>query len=219
MPAGIDHPPLVIGSHGLLSNADSPKQIELARQCNKKGIAFFRFDHRGCGASSGIFQKATSLAARRLDLISAINVMQASNDIGNKIGLFGSSLGGAVCLSVAGEFNIDALVTFAAPVCSRLLLEQLERADADNYKQILPDQDNLFFDISDKLSKIKTILIFHGEADKVVLPSNAEKIYKSAGEPKKLIMQKNGDHMMNNPEHQQEFIRESVFWFNTRLKK
>ena len=46
-----DLPPVVIGSHGLLSNSSSPKQIQLARKCNEYGIAFFRFDHRGCGQS------------------------------------------------------------------------------------------------------------------------------------------------------------------------
>ena len=39
----IKSPPVVIGSHGLLSNRDSPKQIELAHRCNANGIAYFRY--------------------------------------------------------------------------------------------------------------------------------------------------------------------------------
>ena len=50
---GMPLPPIVVGSHGLLSSGSSPKQIELARQCSENGMAFFRFDHRGCGHSDG----------------------------------------------------------------------------------------------------------------------------------------------------------------------
>ena len=67
-----DLPPIVIGSHGLLSNSYSPKQITLARECNANGIAYFRFDHRGCGQSNGVFNEVTSLEGRRNDLICAI---------------------------------------------------------------------------------------------------------------------------------------------------
>ena len=49
--------PVVIGSHGLLSSGNSPKQIELAKRCGEFGIAFFRFDHRGCGKSEGVFKE------------------------------------------------------------------------------------------------------------------------------------------------------------------
>ena len=66
-----ENPPLVIGSHGLESSGDSPKQIALAEKCNKAGIAFFRFDHSGCGNSEGNFPEVTSLESRREDLISA----------------------------------------------------------------------------------------------------------------------------------------------------
>ena len=83
-----DLPPIVIGSHGLLSNSYSPKQIALARECNANGIAYFRFDHRGCGQSNGVFNEVTSLEGRHNDLISAIKTMQMRKDIGEKIGLF-----------------------------------------------------------------------------------------------------------------------------------
>jgi alpha-beta hydrolase superfamily lysophospholipase len=50
-----DLPPVVIGSHGLLSSRRSPKQIALANRCCRYGMAFFRFDHRGVGDSQGPF--------------------------------------------------------------------------------------------------------------------------------------------------------------------
>jgi alpha-beta hydrolase superfamily lysophospholipase len=69
-------PPVVIGSHGLLSDSDSPKQRQLAEQCNRIGLAYFRFDHRGCGKSQGYFGEVTSLDARANDLKDAIEMVR-----------------------------------------------------------------------------------------------------------------------------------------------
>ncbi|MCK7511694.1 MAG: alpha/beta hydrolase [Desulfobacterales bacterium] len=114
-----DNPPVVIGCHGLLSDRSSPKQIALAEACNALGLAFFRFDHRGCGESAG---KAgggdTSLEGRASDLLHAIRLLESRPGLGKQIGLFGSSMGGAVCLRVASERPVAAVVTFAAPVRS-----------------------------------------------------------------------------------------------------
>ncbi len=210
-----DRPPVVIGSHGLLSSSSSPKQIELAKQCNEYGIAFFRFDHRGCGQSNGIFKDVTSIEARCNDLISAIKTIQIRKDAGDRIGLFGSSMGGAVCISVAAAFDVDSLVTFAAPVRSSSIIEALEKSDNSNTQKPPLDKKYLQSNISDKLSSLHHILIFHGDSDNLVPPSNAREIYAKAGEPKKLIMQKDGDHRMSNKEHQKNFVREAAFWFKT----
>ena len=115
------NPPIVIGCHGLLSNSDSPKQTALAKHCNTVCLAFFRFDHRGCGASEGDLKKNTSFQGRCRDLGFALNKIQSLGIVNDRIGLFGSSLGGSVCLQVAGAQNIHALVTFSAPFRSRLI--------------------------------------------------------------------------------------------------
>ena len=208
-----EYPPVVIGSHGLFSSGSSPKQIALARQCNAFGIAFFRFDHRGCGRSQGVFQDVTSIEARCNDMISAIKIIQDRKDTGNRIGLFGSSMGGAVCLSVFAESDVYSIVTCATPVRSSSIIKTPEKSDNSNtgnppfYKRYLDS------DISDKLSYTHHILIFHGDSDELVPPSNAREIYEKAGDPKKLIIQKGGDHRMSNKTHQENFVRESALWF------
>ena len=83
-----ERPPVVIGSHGLLSSSSSPKQIALARACTAAGIAYFRFDHRGRGKSEGVFKKVTSIEARCADLLCAIKCIQSRADTGSKLGLF-----------------------------------------------------------------------------------------------------------------------------------
>jgi len=212
-----DQPPVVIGSHGLYSSKDSPKQIALARACNRLGMAYFRFDHRGCGSSQGKFERVTSLAARCQDLKDAVEAVLKHGGTGRPIGLFGSSMGGTVSLSIADEVGAAAIVTFAAPIYSQLPGGPLAHAAGHNNAEIFFDSRKRAFDITKKLPQIKNILIIHGDADKTVMLSHARKIYRLANEPKKLIVQENGDHRMSNINHQNEFLREASSWFKSGL--
>jgi len=207
---------VVIGSHGLLSDSNSPKQIALAKCCTAHGMGFFRFDHRGCGKSDGVFKKVTTLKGRCDDLAAAITTIKNRTDTPREIGLFGSSLGGAACISVANRFCINTIVTFAAPVNNRSIIDAVKKSDdytEDDYKFY---QKNLQFDITGNLLGISNILVFHGDSDHVVDLSHGEKIYNIASEPKKMIIQKGGDHSMGNREHQKAFVQKAVCWFKER---
>jgi alpha-beta hydrolase superfamily lysophospholipase len=206
-------PPVVIGSHGLYSTSSSPKQIALAGECNRLGIAYFRFDHRGCGRSEGEFNRVTSLEARCQDLVAAVEIIHSRIDTSGSLGLFGSSMGGTVCLNTAGQLAVDAMVTFAAPIRSDLTGSQPETPRSE----IVFDAAKRRFDITKGLSGISNILIFHGDADDVVPVSHAREIYSLAHQPKQMIIQKGGDHPMSNKAHQKEFIREAALWFKQSL--
>jgi alpha-beta hydrolase superfamily lysophospholipase len=212
-----DRPPVVIGSHGLYSSQDSPKQIALARACNALGMAYFRFDHCGCGLSQGEFEQVTSLAARCTDLKKAVEAIKSRKETGHRIGLFGSSMGGTVCLSVAGELNINPIVTFAAPLRSNIRDEQFKQTRNHKTPGIFLDANKSDFDISENLAQVRNILILHGEKDETVPLSHAEEIHRLAGEPKRIVVQPNGDHRMSNETHQSEFIREASLWFKSGL--
>lgn len=213
----VPHPPFVVGSHGLFSNGDSPKQLSLARELNTVGIAFFRFDHRGCGQSAGRLETDTSLAARCADLRCAVETLQRRSDLSTRFGLFGSSFGGAVCLSLAPETTVSALVVNAAPVRSRSLNEGEITAggpagiDGSFYRE------NLQFDVSEKLSAIRTVCVFHGSADRVVPVENGMEIFERAGDPKKIAVFEGGDHRMSRVSDQRRFVREAVAWFCRHL--
>jgi len=212
----VDKPPLVIGSHGLFSDKNSPKQIQLAQQCNRNRIAFFRFDHRGCGESNAPFEEVTSLDARCTDLIAAANMLSARGDLGDRVGLFGSSLGGAVCLAAARQVKPVAVITWAAPVRS------IDIVDSKADLKTAENADMLFkknpYDISNQLSEIRNILIFHGEVDEIVPLSHATEIFERVKEPKKIILFPHSDHRMSHPADQQEFIRQAALWFQSYLK-
>lgn len=65
--------------------------------------------------------------------------------------------------------------------------------------------------------KVENILIVHGEADEIVPLPHAQEIYRLAREPKKLIVQKNGDHRMSSKKHQVEFIHKASRWLKSGL--
>ena len=210
-------PPVVIGLHGLYSSQESPKQIALARACNALGLAYLRFDHRGCGRSQGKFEKDTSLAARCRDLKSAIETVIAQADTSDHIGLFGSSMGGTVSLKVAADLNLDTIVTFAAPLRTsvRPITDRIKMEPQTN--AIYLDAGRSDFDISPCIPRIANILIIHGDADETVPVSHAKEIYSLAANPKKLIIQHKGDHRMSHAQHQKDFIRIASSWLKSGL--
>ena len=210
-------PPVVIGSHGLYSTSQSPKQIELGNRCAEAGIAFFRFDHRGCGDSQGDIRKDTTLHLRCVDMLKAAEALKKEGLSCNKLGLFGSSFGGAVCMSVANELSARGLIINAAPVKSGRILDHLEQSDTTKPRASVLFKKTLRFDLTHLLKSLHHILIFHGDADEVVPVSEALEIHELAGAPKRLIVFENGDHVMSNPDHQEIFARESVEWFREHL--
>ncbi|MDX9817968.1 MAG: alpha/beta hydrolase [Desulfococcus multivorans] len=211
-------PPVVIGSHGLFSTGDSPKQIALAEKCLEFGIAYFRFDHRGCGGSDGVFGEVTAFENRRRDLLSAISAVRATEKTGDVTGLFGSSLGGAVVLSVALEADVAAVVTYAATLDGNRIVQHLKNGKGAPHNHPKIDPEALRFDISDRIDGIHHILIVHGDSDRIISSSEAHRIYQKARMPKRLIMLRNGDHPMSLPENQEKFVREAALWFKSAMK-
>src|SRR4030042_416088 len=105
----------VIASHGLLSSKNSEKYIALGERLSQEGIAMLRFDFRGIGESEGSIENDT-VSRRILDLGSAIDFVKSNPDLGNRIGLLGSSLGGYISLIKASmDKEIRAVVIWATP--------------------------------------------------------------------------------------------------------
>lgn len=211
-----EKPPVVVGAHGLLSTGDSPKQIDLAKKCNAAGIAFFRFDHRGCGKSQGDFRLATTFAGRVRDVAMAVDTLQKSGKTNGRIGLFGSSLGGAAVLAAAKTLAPCAVVTVAAPIrADAIAAPYINDAANSGALQSLRRED-LDFDISGRIPAVSGLLMFHGDADNIVPYENARRIYELAGSPKELIRLENGDHPMSNETHQALFLKTSTDWYSKR---
>lgn len=212
-------PPIVVGSHGLEGTKDSAKQIVLSRILPKNGVAFFRFDHRGCGDSDGVFLTDTSLEKRTADMVAAVAHIISLKNTSGRLAVFGSSMGGATCINAWNQLNalpIDlcGCVLCAAPVKSRSI-ENIPTRATDS-RPALPlsfFKDNLLFNITEKSGDLHDILIFHGDADDVVPVSNAHEIYAEAQNPKRLIIHKSGDHQMTSKKDQVQFEMETLAWY------
>lgn len=214
-----ENPPLVIGSHGLEGSKESAKQLVLSRLLPKNGMAFFRFDHRGCGESQGSFINDTSLLKRSTDFLAAVDHALSLRKTARRIAVFGSSMGGATCINTWSDLlnlkiEVCGMVLCSAPVKSRTI-DKIPTQATDN-RPALPlsfFRNNLLFNITDKTSQLTNLLVFHGDADEVVPVSNARTIFSHARDPKQLIIHKNGDHQMTDPEHQAQFEKLTPQWF------
>lgn len=206
--------PVVIGCHGLLANRQSPKQIALAEALNRLGIAYLRFDHRGCGDSQGAWNSRTLLADRCRDLYHAIQAMQSHSAIDGLAGLFGSSFGGTVVMAFAAYSPVPRLITYAAPITSRTVHQQAA-ADQIQAHNALSDNEleALAFDIRPQLVLLSSILVLHSENDEIVPCDHAHQIFAAAREPKKLILFSGGDHRLSDPARQAQFIEACTAWF------
>ena len=213
------NPPLVVGSHGLEGSLKSAKQETLARLLPQRGMAFFRFDHRGCGESQGEFVKETSLEKRTRDMISAVGYVLDLGLTSRQVGLFGSSMGGAACINAWQQLEnrnltLCGAVLCAAPVMSGTI-ENIPH-DATENRPALPlsfFEENLLFDLRDKARALHHLLIFHGDADEVVPVSNGRTLHDAARKPKSFICQKGGGHRMDKADHQAQFEALVPDWY------
>ena len=215
----VKNPPLVVGSHGLEGSKESAKQVVLSKLLPQNGIAFFRFDHRGCGDSQGEFIRETSLEKRTQDLLSAVTHVHSLSLTNTRTAVFGSSMGGATCISAweslaQSGFDLCGGVLCAAPLKS-LTIKKIP-TQSNGSRPALPLSffaQNLLFDLSDRAKQLSHIMLFHGDADDVVPVENAHDIYNLSGKPKELIIQKNGRHQMTLKTHQDEFEKKAIAWF------
>ena len=214
-------PPLVVGSHGLEGSRTSAKQMLLSKVLPANKIAFFRFDHRGCGDSQGNFIKDTSLENRTRDFCAAVDHVLKMGVTSNRVALFGSSMGGATCISAWQDLEragvrIQGAVLCASPVNTRTIA-RIPLAGNDKRPALSLDffKENLLYDLSDQAKALHHVMIFHGTADEVVPVENAERLYAAMQAPKEMILHDGGDHQMTTRAHQLDFEEKMIAWYNS----
>src|SRR5262245_19157673 len=104
----------VILCHGMESNKESEKLIALAGRLSAKGFLTLRFDFACANKESGKFEDLT-YSGEVEDLSAAFRFL-LQRDV-EKIGVFGSSMGGTVALASAVQAqSVASLVTLAPPL-------------------------------------------------------------------------------------------------------
>jgi fermentation-respiration switch protein FrsA (DUF1100 family) len=118
---------------------------------------------------------------------------------------------------VAAHADVAALVIFAAPVRSLPLKKASQQPGRDPERARMAAVLREDYDLGPELATLRNVLIFHGEADDVVPVAHAHEIFQQASHPKRLVTQPQGDHLMSDPHHQEEFIREASLWLSRGL--
>ncbi len=214
----------IIMSHGLLSNKESIKYISLGKICEQLGQNAIRFDFRGCGESEGVIEQ-TTMANRIADLKAVIEFVTQTLDF-NKLGLFGSSLGGYLSLlNATHNLDIKALVCISSPYAMSELVQEEDfvegHLDIDgvmlerSFLEGLKEHDAK---ISNGLAKINCpVLLFQGDIDPLVPIQHSREIYKKLNCTKDLRILEGAAHLIISPTHLKSIIEGSIEWFNKYL--
>ena len=217
---------VVILCHGLKTWKNSNTGLALTKAFAKAGISTIRFDFYGHGESKSKLENLT--------LTKAINnlstVIRYAQKLGfGKVGLFGSSFGGAVALQIVVKRN--SRINFIALKAPASDFTTLLRNEFRNYlsqwrrKGVL--EKNLFFGIKYSFYKdlqqykfysvYKKItaptLIFHGNKDRSVPLIYSKKLLQSLKiDNKQLIVFKGCDHHIQQPKHFNKLVSTTVAW-------
>lgn len=233
--AGVLHHPAgkakaaVILCHGMQSSKESEKLVMLGREFSERGILALRFDFACSGESEGKPEEVT-YSGEAEDLRAAYDLVAARG--AKKIGIVGSSMGGtAAALFAAGEKNLAALATIAAPAFPARIKERfLTPEAAREWREegfifyngqrlnisLLDDAERL--DVLQAARKIAApALVIHGDADGTVPVEEGRALYAALAGPKRLCILEGADHRLTGV-HLKKAVEESTHWLADRLQ-
>ena len=193
----------VICCHGMLSVKDGPKHTQIVSGVAGKGMMGLRFDFAGRGESEGDIYDL-SYSNQIQDLEAAIAWMRAQGV--ERIGIFGSSMGGAVALLTAPQDErIQAVATVAAVAYPKLLARRYPEDVADWKERGFIEiegvkigaqfiEDARRHDVIGAVVQAKVpLLVIHGLEDRVVPVSDADDI-AAAAESVSMCLVEGADH-------------------------
>jgi len=212
--AGNHKSTLIIVCHGFTGSKEGSGQaVAMGNELALLGFSTLLFDFAGCGESEGKWEDLT-LTGQIDDLGSVVDWSRLQGF--KRIILTGRSFGGSTVIGYAARDKyIDAICTWAAVARPDQLFSHFikgrESGAADELLTIESDEAPLnlrrsFFndlarhDLPGCAAAIapRKLLVIHGSADQSVSCSDAELIYQSATEPKKLVIIDGADHRFSN---------------------
>lgn len=208
--------PIVVLCHGHSTSKASTTIVDLEKILNENAIATFRFDISGHGESEGKFEE-TTVSDAASDILAAIKYIKGKKY--SKIGLFGSSFGGAASILAAAKLPYLFVLALKAPVSDYRKLETSTRgADGiEDWKKKgfveyqIGDPRGLklnyaFFTDFDNFNEyrlakkiIAPTIVVHGDADKDVPVEQSRELAKRIPNCKLEIIP-GADHKFSKPE-------------------
>lgn len=171
--------PCVVAFHGFESTKDSTKYIMLENKFVDSGIAFLRFDFRGCGESLG---DKYDIDGRFDDALSAIRFARNFDNIDkSRIGVLGSSFGGSLAAVVSLYEELRFIIMLATPAVVKI--------KGIATKDVFSKGNN------------PPVLFVHGDSDELVPMESSVQMYAVASEPKKIEIIRGADHRFSDKNH------------------
>lgn len=216
----------VICCHGMLSVKDGAKHTQIASGVADRGMMAMRFDFAGRGDSEGeIFDLSYSNQIE--DLSAAIGFMSSRGV--KHIGLFGSSMGGAVALLKApGDTRVEAVATVAAVAYPKLLVRRYPEDVAEWREQGYLEiggvkigsqfiEDARRQDVIDSVARARIpLLVVHGLEDQVVPVSDADDI-AAAAECVSVCLVEGAGHRFSSKRELEVLVDDVVDFFTSVL--
>ncbi len=209
---------LIIVCHGFTGSKEGSGQaVAMGNELASLGFSTLLFDFAGCGESEGKWEDLT-LTGQIEDLGAVVEWSRLKGF--KRIILTGRSFGGSTVIGYAArDEDINAVCTWAAVARPDQLFSHFiigrESGAADELLTIESDEAPLklrraFFndltrhDLPGCAAAIapRKLLVIHGSADQSVPCADAELIYRSAAEPKKMAIIEGADHRFTNHTNQ-----------------
>ncbi len=205
--------------------------IKCARALVRAGVASLRFDFYGSGESEGEFQEVT-LQGEIADARAAVGFFRRQKGIdGDRLGLVGLSLGGAIAAMIARQAKARALVLWSALARPALLRDLAKTAarplagasGALEYEA--REVSRRFLDSADRVNPLEFIarfrgptLIIHPEKDAYLPLTHPEDFLRAAGAAvKQKVIIPGADHTFSSMAWEREVIERTVHWFREHL--
>ena len=205
--------PGIIFIHGLNSDMEGIKAINIEKFAKKRGLSYLRFDCRGHGKSHGKFEEFT-ISDWKKDLINVLDSITKGPQI-----LIGSSMGGWLMMLAARarKSRVAGLIGLApAPDFTKYLFTELPKRVQNeinkkgiskvkkwkyNYtftKKFFQEGKKNFI-LNNKFIFNRPVILIHGLQDKDVSPQTTQKILKKISSKKIQIRYlKNSDHRLSS---------------------
>jgi dipeptidyl aminopeptidase/acylaminoacyl peptidase len=234
VPSGAGPFPGVCKFHGLPGSRDQVSGV--ASRLALSGFLVLTFDFRGFRRSDGIFRLSKEIE----DAEHAVtHLLQSELSVKDWVGVYGASYGGAVAICSAGRDRRISCVCVRAPVYDTLafarssliqpavdeLLKNDPEAvhaltDPDLRKQILEwmIEDGARFNPMSEISKIspRPLMVIAGDADNEIDLAGVRRLFELAKEPKELVVVRDADHELTDPNAHETTLNRVVSWFRSQ---
>ncbi len=235
----IGQAPCVVIMHGFASSKHGTNRshVMLSEKLSEQGIASLRFDFRGAGDSEGCLSQL-SLEDMVSDAVKALEYTEKLERIDpERIGVFGSSLGGSIAVLSAVQFGHAQALVLWAPVASgelwyRDFIAQHPEKLTEDPKEVLSSYRGFklspaFQEQFRRMSAAKMLeqldipfLHMQGESDQTVSLLH-QKDYKMHSEgreaPARFISYPHTDHRLGEEKVAPQVMHECVRWFKEYL--